>query len=216
MLLGLTGGYCAGKNAVAAILERQGWICIDVDRLGHEAVDMARDAIVERFGSVVLGPEGRIDRKAVARIVFSNPAALADQEAIIHPIATRLMEESVAKAEAEAQAAGREPITCVNAALLYRTAMASRCDAIFEVRSPLFSRIGRAKARDRVGTKLALQRMSRQRSFWRLRRAAGRPVMIVRNSGSLRDLEAATQRALVAAQAAMAEKNRSFPRRNSI
>lgn len=216
MLLGLTGGYCAGKNAVAAILERQGWICIDVDRLGHEAVDMARDAIVERFGSVVLGPEGRIDRKVVARIVFSDPAALADQEAIIHPIATRLMEECVAKAEAEAQAAGREPITCVNAALLYRTAMASRCDAIFEVRSPLLSRIGRAKARDRVGTKLALQRMSRQRSFWHLRRAAGRPVIIVRNSGNLGDLEAATQRALVVAQAALVEKDRSFPRRNSI
>lgn len=196
MLLGLTGGYCAGKNAVADILAREGWTCIDVDTLGHEAVDMARDAIVERFGQAILGPEGRIDRKAVARIVFSDPAALADQEAIIHPIATRLMEERVASAEAEAKAAGREPRVCVNAALLYRTLLASRCDAIFEVRSPLLARIRRARSRDRVGARLALQRISRQRSFWRLRRASGRPVIIVRNSGSLRDLEVTAQRAL--------------------
>ena len=196
MLIGLTGGYCAGKNAVAAILAKQGWTCIDVDRLGHEAVDQARDAILERFGSTVLGPDGRIDRKAVARIVFSDSAALADQEAIIHPIATRLMEDSVATADAEARAAGREPKTCVNAALLYRTQLASRCDAILEVRAPLLARIRRAKTRDGVGAKVALERIRRQRPLWSLRAATGRPIIVLRNDGSLSLLESIAQRAL--------------------
>jgi len=107
MIIGLTGGYCAGKNAVAAILERLGWTCIDVDRLGHEAIDLAREAIVARFGPGVLGRDGLVDRKAVASIVFADPAALADQEAIVHPIAIRLLDERIAAAESVARADGR-------------------------------------------------------------------------------------------------------------
>jgi dephospho-CoA kinase len=201
MILGLTGGYCAGKNAVAAILEKRGWTCIDVDRLGHEAIDLSRDAIVGRFGPTVLSPDGRIDRKAVARIVFSDPAALADQEAIVHPIAIRLTDERIAAAEARATGAGRVSLICVNAALLYRAPQAARCDAILEVRAPLLSRVRRAMSRDGIGARRALERVMRQRSFWRLRSASGRPIVALRNSGSIEDLEISTSRALSAALA---------------
>ncbi|MGA2547553.1 MAG: dephospho-CoA kinase [Rectinemataceae bacterium] len=196
MILGLTGGYCAGKNAVAGILEKQGWTCIDVDALGHEAVELARDAIVGRFGPSVLGPDGRVDRKAIARIVFADPAALADQEAIIHPIAIRLLDERIASAEAEAGAAGREPRVCVHAALLYRAPQAKRCDAIIEVRAFLLTRIRRARARDGLGLRRALERVMRQRSFWSLRGASGRSVIFLWNSGGLDALESAVNRAL--------------------
>jgi dephospho-CoA kinase len=203
MLLGLTGGYCAGKNAVAAILERRGWTCVDVDRLGHEAVDAARDAIVARFGPGVLGPDGRVDRKAVARIVFADPAALADQEAIVHPAAIRLTDARIAAAEGLARAEGREPRVCVNAALLYRTPQAGRCDAIIEVRAPLLVRLRRAQVRDGVGPRRALERMLRQRPFWRLRGSSGRPVALVRNDGGLAALEAALDRSLAGPLAAI-------------
>ncbi len=196
MLLGLTGGYCAGKNAVAAILEKRGWTCIDVDALGHEAVESARDAIVARFGPGVIGPDGRVDRKAVARIVFADPAALADQEAIIHPAAIRLLDARIAAAEALARAAGHEPRICVNAALLYRTPHAGRCEAIIEVRSPLMARIRRARARDNLGFRRALERIERQRPFWRLRGESGRPVVFLWNSGGLDALDAALDRSL--------------------
>jgi dephospho-CoA kinase len=126
MVIGLTGGYCAGKNAVAELLERRGWTCIDADALGHEAVDMARDEIVGRFGAAALGPGGRVDRRELARVVFADPDALADQEAIIHPIAIRLMEERIAAAEAAARAGGVEPLVCINAALLHRTGKIGR------------------------------------------------------------------------------------------
>lgn len=196
MMIGLTGGYCAGKNAVAAILERLGWTCIDVDRLGHEAIDLSREAIVARFGPGVLGSDGLVDRKAVARIVFSDPAALADQEAIVHPIAIRLLDQRIAAAEAEAGEAGRASRICVNAALLYRTPQVALCGAILEVRAPLLARVRRAMARDGIGARRALERVGRQRSFWRLRAAAGRPVIVLRNSGSLGALEASAPRAL--------------------
>jgi dephospho-CoA kinase len=196
MLLGLTGGYCAGKNAVATILEGQGWTCIDVDRLGHEAVELARDAIVGRFGAAVIGPDGKLDRKAIALIVFADPAALAEQEAIVHPIAIRLVDERIAASAALAAAAGKEPLTCVNAALLYRTPQVSRCDAIIEVRAPLPLRLRRARLRDGVGARRAFKRILSQRSFWRLRGESGRPVTIIRNSGSLEALAVAAGKAI--------------------
>lgn len=196
MLLGLTGGYCAGKNAVAAILEKRGWTCIDVDALGHEAVESARDAIVARFGPGVIGPDGRVDRKAVARIVFADPAALADQEAIVHPAAIRLLDERISAAEALALAADREPRVCVNAALLYRTPHAGRCDAIIEVRAPLLARIRRARLRDNLGVRRTLERIARQRPFWRLRGASGRPVAFLWNSGGLDELDAVLERSM--------------------
>jgi dephospho-CoA kinase len=207
MTVGLTGGYCSGKNAVAAVLEKMGWTCIDVDVLGHEAVELARDAIVARFGAGVLGADGSVDRKAIARIVFADPAALADQEAIIHPTAIRLLDERIASAEAKAAADGREPRVCVNAALLYRTPQARRCDAIIEVRAPLIARIRRARARDGIGLRRALERIVRQRPFWRLRGASGRPVIFLWNSGGLDALKAAVNRALMWAFRISAPKN---------
>ena len=198
MIIGLAGGYCAGKNAVAELLERRGWTCIDADALGHEAVDMARDEIVRRFGAAALGPGGRVDRRALARIVFADPDALADQEAIIHPLAIRLMEERIAAAEAAARAGGEEPRVCINAALLHRTGRAGSCDAILEVRAPLFIRAWRGMKRDEAGVLEVLRRIARQRGFRRaLRAAAGSaPIRTIRNSRDRAALERALERAL--------------------
>jgi dephospho-CoA kinase len=198
MLIGLAGGYCAGKNAVAALLEARLWTCVDADELGHRAVEEAKDAIVRRFGPAALDADGRVDRRALARIVFSDPAALADQEAIVHPIAIRLVEEALAAAEAKARAAGREPLLCVNAALLHRAGIAQRLDAIIEVRSPLLARIARGMGRDTATLGEVLRRILRQRGFRRALReaAAGRPILVLRNRGSRAALERALERAL--------------------
>jgi dephospho-CoA kinase len=186
MLIGLTGGYCAGKNTVAAVLEARGWSCIDVDKLGHEAIDLAADAIRERFGAAIAGPDGRVDRRALARIVFSDPAALADQEAIVHPVAIRLMEDRIAAEVKAARAAGREPRVCVNAALLHRADVIPSCDAVIEVRAPFLARLARGMRRDGAGALAALRRITRQRGFREaLRRAAGkagRPILVLRNA----------------------------------
>ena len=193
MLLGLTGGYCAGKNSVAEILEKRGWTCVDVDRLGHEAVELARDAIVERFGAAVLGPDGSLDRKAIARIVFADASALADQEAIVHPIAIRLTDERIADAEARAKAAGRDAMVCVNAALLHRTELLASCEAIVEVRAPILQRIARGTRRDGTSWLDAVRRIARQEGFRAALYAkaayARRPILVVRNAGSWENLE---------------------------
>jgi dephospho-CoA kinase len=200
MMLGLTGGYCAGKNAVASVLEAMGWTCIDVDKLGHEAIELARDAIIGRFGSTVLGSNGMVDRQTLARIVFSDPKALADQEAIVHPVAIRLLEERIAAATSAARIGGRTPRICINAALLHRTERLASCDAIIEVRAPLLVRVARGMTRDKTGALAALRRIARQRKFraalLAAASAAKRPIVALDNAGGRDSLEKSVARAL--------------------
>jgi dephospho-CoA kinase len=202
MLIGLTGGYCAGKNTVAALLTARGWTCIDADKLGREAIETpeAKRAIVARFGNSVLRSDGSIDRKSIARIVFSDPKALADQEAIVHPIAVALMNERIAEAERAARESGTEPRVCVNAALLHRAEVIDKLDAVIEVRAPLILRVLRGIRRDGEGLDGALRRIARQSGFRRRlqveAKAAGLRVFRLCNLGSPASLEGALDRIL--------------------
>jgi len=196
MIIGLTGGYCCGKNAAAAFLEARGWISIDVDRLGHEALAACADAVGKRFGPSVLDARGGIDRKALGALVFSDPEALAAHEAIVHPAMFSLLEANIAGAESQAAVEGREARVCVNAAILYKMPVATRCDAIIEVQAPLFARLARAKARDGLGTIAALKRILSQRPLWRLRPKTAPGIRFVENGGGMADFGAAMEAAL--------------------
>jgi len=206
MLLGLTGGYCAGKNSVAELLEKRGWASIDVDRLGHRALELARDEVLrhfdeearERFGRGLLDEGGGLDRKLLGAIVFSEPRKLAEHEAIIHPVMFALVDEEIAALRDEARARGDEAARIVvNAAILYKMPILAGCDAVIEVRAPLLLRLRRAKARDGLGARRALDRIGRQAALWRQRPKGGRggdgqsapPVLPVWNEGDRARLE---------------------------
>ncbi len=186
MLLGLTGGYCAGKNAVASLLEARGWLCFDIDKLGHEALDLeeSMEAIAWRFGPSVIRPDGSLDRKALGALVFDDPEGLADLEAIVHPAVYRLLRPRVA----DGLEAGRK--VCINAALLYRMPDAAACDAIIEVLAPLSLRVARAKARDGLTAREARLRIAKQRSFWALRKKVDKPFFYLRNVHDIEYLQA--------------------------
>lgn len=85
--VGLTGGIASGKSTVANELARRGAVIIDADELAREVVEPGTPglaAVVRRFGEGVLRDE-RLDRAALARIVFADPQARRDLEKIIHP-----------------------------------------------------------------------------------------------------------------------------------
>ncbi len=87
-LVGLTGGIGAGKSTVAALLDARGAVVIDADAVVRELQAPGTPvfaAIVDRFGPGVVTPEGDLDRSALAGIVFADPGARADLEAIVHP-----------------------------------------------------------------------------------------------------------------------------------
>ncbi len=88
LAVGLTGGIGAGKSMVANLLVGKGAVLIDADRVAREVVipgGPAYQPMVDRFGPGILDTDGNIDRPAVAAIVFGNPEALADLNAITHP-----------------------------------------------------------------------------------------------------------------------------------
>lgn len=184
MLIGLTGGYCAGKNAAAALLEERGFLCFDLDKLGHEALGLVEtmEAIAWRFGPGALGPDGLLDRKALGIIAFNDPEGLADLEAIVHPAVYRLLRPRVAAALGE----GRD--VCLNAALLYRMPDTANCDFVIEVRAPLLIRVIRGCARDELRIRDVLARIRNQRDFWKKRHASGRPVFYLMNKGDREEL----------------------------
>jgi dephospho-CoA kinase len=192
LTLGLTGGYCAGKNAVAALLEARGFTCFDVDKLGHEAMGLeeSMEAIAWRFGPSVLNPDGTVDRRALGAIVFDDPEGLADLEAIIHPAVYRLLRPRL-KAELDE---GHD--VCINAALLYRMTDTALCEAIIEVRAPLLLRVSRGMARDGLSAPAVLLRIRKQKDFWKRRKESGKPIILVRNAGSMAALEARIDRVL--------------------
>lgn len=88
LTVGLTGGIGAGKSTVGDLLVAKGAILVDADRIAREVVapgGTAYQPMIDRFGTGILGGDGNIDRPAVAAIVFGDPEALADLNAITHP-----------------------------------------------------------------------------------------------------------------------------------
>ncbi|MDR1286020.1 MAG: dephospho-CoA kinase [Treponema sp.] len=156
-LIGLTGMYCAGKNFVAALLEKRGLPVLDVDKLGHAALDAGRTEVLARFGPGVLGDDGKINRRALGEAVFGKEAELAALEAIVHPAVNRMTEAWVAE-----QGRG----SCViNAALIHKSSVFNRLDRIILVEAPLLTRVFRARKRDGLSWAGLVKRFGSQKNF---------------------------------------------------
>ena len=87
-LFGLTGGMGMGKSAAAQILRERGVPVVDTDDVAREVVAPGQPAlaqVVQRFGQAILASDGSLRRSELARLVFADPAARKDLEAILHP-----------------------------------------------------------------------------------------------------------------------------------
>jgi dephospho-CoA kinase len=97
-LVGLTGGIGAGKSTVADALAERGAVIVDADRIARDVVEpggAAYEAVVERFGWGILHPDGRLNRQALANIVFADDDARRDLNAITHPAIAETMARRV-------------------------------------------------------------------------------------------------------------------------
>jgi dephospho-CoA kinase len=98
-VIALTGGIASGKSTVSRRLASLGAHIVDADLLSREAVAPGSPGlikVVERFGPAVLAGDGSLDRAALGTIVFSDAAARADLNAIVHPEVRRLAAERLA------------------------------------------------------------------------------------------------------------------------
>ncbi|GHV78156.1 dephospho-CoA kinase [Spirochaetia bacterium] len=174
-IFGLTGTYCAGKNHIGRLLEERGLPVLDVDTLGHSAIEMRRDAILERFGGDILGADGAIDRRLLGAKVFGKPAELAELEGIVHPAVNEMTLHWIA---------AREGKPCViNAALLHRSSAMSLLSCIILVRAPVLLRLLRAKKRDGLPLTQLLRRFWSQRQFIPQYSAKNADIYVIENPG---------------------------------
>ncbi len=91
-IIGLTGNIATGKSAVMNLAVEHGALAVDADKIVHELLagdPVVQEAIVDTFGPTVMGADGQIIRPVLGQIVFGNPEALRELEAIIHPAVHR-------------------------------------------------------------------------------------------------------------------------------
>jgi len=130
--IGLTGPIGCGKSTVAGWLgEREGVVVIDADDVARDVVEPGEptlDAVFDRFGDGVRAADGSLDRGALGRVVFDDPAALRDLEAITHPAVRQVILTRLGAAEA-AQA----PAVVIEAIKLVEGGLADLCDEVWLV-----------------------------------------------------------------------------------
>jgi dephospho-CoA kinase len=134
LLVGLTGNIASGKSTVAQLLSERGATIIDADVLARRAVERgskAFDAIVRRWGTSVLAPDGHLDRSALRRVVFGNPNELEALNEIVHPEVERLRQLRIS----EARGRGDKVVVC-DIPLLFEKKLVDDFDRIVLVDAP--------------------------------------------------------------------------------
>ena len=162
-VIAVTGPMASGKNYICSQLEKEGWVSIDADILVHQAIELVKDKILQKFipfaqrQNIKLTKEdGSIDRKALGRLLFSFPELLAIQESMVYPIIIQQILQFINEHEK----------AIINATVLYKTPeLLAYCDKIIFVKAPFFKRLGRAMRRDKLPLSQILKRFSAQKNL---------------------------------------------------
>ena len=161
--IGLTGGIGSGKSTVSELLAARGAVIVDADRIAREVVEPGTTglaAVVDAFGEQVLAADGSLDRPALAAVVFSDPAARARLDTIVHPLVRRRSAELVAAAPAGAVVVNDVP-------LLVETGQAASFDVVLVVEADPEIRVARLVQRglteDDARARIASQASDEQR-----------------------------------------------------
>ncbi|WP_281951798.1 dephospho-CoA kinase [Nitrosophilus kaiyonis] len=96
--IALTGGIATGKSTVCNILKLYGFSIIDADKIAHEVLEEQKDKIEEIFGKKYI-KNGKVDRKALGKLIFSDKEAKKELEKLLHPLIRKKIEEESIKLE---------------------------------------------------------------------------------------------------------------------
>ena len=184
-MVGLTGGLASGKSTVARMLAERGAVVVDADVLAREAVaegSPAWEQVVEEFGTGVLAADGSLDREVLADVIFEDEARRRRLEEIVHPEVFRGLAERVEELR------GTEAVVVFDAALLVETGFDEACDVVVVVDAPAGQQLERAIERGGLEPADAERRIAAQVSG---SERQSRADIVIRNAGSLEELERA-------------------------
>ncbi len=176
LILGITGNIGTGKSTVARMLGELGAELIEADQVAHTVMRPGTPVnahVVRAFGPQVARPDGEIDRKRLAAIVFADPSALAQLEAIVHPATVEAINRRIAAACAE--------VVVVEASKLIEAGLADSCHTVWVTTCREDQQIDRAA--DRGMTRDEAERRFRSQSPQDQK--TDRADVVIDNSGSL-------------------------------
>jgi dephospho-CoA kinase len=140
-IIGLSGGIGAGKSEVARFLASLGAVVLDSDRMAHE--ELHHPEVVKElrrwWGPQVISADGRPDRKAIARIVFEDPAELSRLEGLLYPRLQRRRDALIAKLQTDPAVRA----VVLDAPKLYEAGLDKTCDALIFVDADRETRVRR-------------------------------------------------------------------------
>lgn len=183
-VIGLTGGVGSGKSYVAHCLQQYyGMELLIADELGHVALEPGTGSyreIVARFGTDVVAADGTLDRGRLADLIFHDPVAMADLNAIVHPVVRTYIAEYLEKR--------RElPGTVLlENAILYETDCDALCDEVWYVAVPAEIRVQRLMQDRGYTAEKAEAVMARQHTDAFFRERADR---VIDNAGGRMELQ---------------------------
>lgn len=192
-VIGLTGGIASGKSTVARMLVERGAAVIDADQLARQIVEPGQPALTElvaRFGPTILTPEGRLDRKRLGAIAFTDPQARADLGRITHP---RIAEASAAAIATWADLGAS--VVFYEAALLVENRAHAGLAALIVVSAPPEVQIARVMMRDALTHDEAKARIAAQAPLADKVAAA---TWVIENTGDREGLGAEVDRVVTA------------------
>lgn len=189
LVVGLTGGIGCGKSTVASVLRELGARVVDADQVAREVLAPGSPVlgkVVERFGPRILRADGSLDRKRLADIVFGDPQALADLNAITHPPIIEMIRGRIEEARNEGV-----QVLVVDAPLLLEAGMEGMVDEVWVVTCTRDQQIERLCRRTGLSPREAEARMRAQMPLGEKVRRADR---VIPNEGSLAELRAEVER----------------------
>ena len=180
--IALTGGIATGKSHVRAQFEALGLRTIDSDVLARQAVARGTPglaAVVGRFGAAVLDASASLDRRKLGSIVFSDPRARQDLEAIVHPFVRADTDRWFAGLERQGAA-----IALADVPLLYEVGREGDFDAVVVAACDPATQLTRVMTRDEITEFEARQRIAAQLP---IEEKAGRANYVIRTDGTFEE-----------------------------
>ena len=156
-VIGLTGNIATGKSVVRKMLEHLGAYGIDADALAHRAIAKGSPGyakVIELFGRWILDEEGQVDRKKLGRVVFADPDALKQLEAIVHPLVRQAVDLLTKRAS--------HKVIVIEAIKLLESPLRDACDVIWVTDAPREIQMQRLVSKRQTSPQEALQRVESQ------------------------------------------------------
>lgn len=209
-LLGLTGDIAAGKSTVARLLKERGAAHLDADDLVRElysdrefsarVADALEDSsrpvparVLAKENAPLLDESGVIDRKALASLVFFDPAALRKLEALVHPAVLELRDRKIAQLAAQKDA---PCVAVLEAVKLVESGHAENCDALWWIQASPETQLRRLMEHRDLDENAARARLFNQpEAKIKLELLQRVPFTIIGNDGDLAQLEEAVEAA---------------------